>query len=1767
MNTQLFSYTGSEQIWTVPPGITFIQVDLSGGKGGNTADGVYVGGLGGRVVATINVIPLSTIYIYVGGSGTGPSTTVDENVTGGFNGGGQGGYDENEVNNGASGGGSSDIRIGDNGVSHRVLVAGGGGGAARLVSGGAGGENVGAPGGSHLFGQGGGGGTQSMGGNILNTRGSSDGNILYGGNATHSYAYGSGGGGGGYYGGAAGSSSQDHGNGHAGGGGGGSNYTSGTNITDTQNYIYSNGNGSVRINYIMVFPYITGTTGVSDNSTLTTIFSESVFNTNGATGNLQTTDFALIISDGQATLSSSTPTSISKTNNSYTLGIPLNGTPNGSEVVQVNPVSDSIFDDSGNAAATSQSNNTITLVEKVAPIITGTTILSNNSQIIVTFNEPVFNTNSGSGNLQTIDFNLLINNGVATLLSTTPNSISKSNNSYLLSVPLIGIPNGLELLTIAPIVNSIFDSSGNVASTTQNNNTIYLNDKLTPTITNTIIDNNNSVISVIFSDNIFDTPIGSGNLEISDFTLTKTGGVATVANAPTNITKISNTTYNLGISVTGIPNGSEQVTVNIIANSIYDQSGNIASTTQSNNTVNLKDKILPIITLTTLASNNETIDVTFSEPVYNTNGGIGALETTDFSFNIARNNGNAELSQTTPSSISVSNNTYTLGLDLYGLATGTEVVTLTPILISIFDKDGNAASTIQSNNTITLNDKLPAYITNTTINNNNNLVTITFNDAVSRSNVSNLPLEVTDFSLNITGGVATLDVNTPISISVNGNNYTLGFTLIGTLNGNEVLSVNPILNSIFDLNGNISTISQTNNTITLMVSKIINTVLSNDNQYVTVSFNEPVYTDAYANNPLIVSDFTYYMYNGVARLDSTIPVSIDKSNNDYKLGVQLSGVPNGLETLVVKPSSNTSIYNNGGIPSLVTQSNNTVLLNEKIVPYITNTTINNNNDIISVTFSEPVFDTSGGTGSLKTSDLSYNISNGVATLASTQPTSISKNGNTYLLGININGIAIGTEIINVSPIINSIYDSSGNIANVSQYNNTVLLNEKIIPYVTSVTNINNNTISITFNEPVVDSNSDNIKTSDLSLNIYGGVATLSSTQPSSIIKSGNNYIIRIPLVGTSDGNETLVIIPKTGNSIFDLNGNAVSIIQTNKLVSLNETIPPIITNTTLSVDNSTITVTFSEPIYNTANGSGNIEVSDFQLSITGGMSQLAYNNPYNISKLNNSYILGIPLLGLASGSEILTITPNSNSIYDLVGNVALTSQINNTVILNHKLGPIISSSSINHDNTIISVSFTESVYSQNNSSGNLDVNDFILNMFRTGSATLVSTTPTSISLSNNTYSLGLYLLNIPNGSEQITILPNTNSIYDSSGNNAIISNQTNNVITLNEKNRPTMTSISINSNNTLVSVTFSETVYNTNNGSGNLEISDFMLNLNEGADINLISSYPTSISSTRTTYTLGIQLSTLGYGTEMLTVSPIINSIYDSNGNDASNNQSNNTIILNKTIKPFILETTINHENTLLTTKFNEPVFRLNNGSGNLQRNNFKFTLTGGSATLVSSIPISLTNVNNTYTLGINLTGIPNGSELLSVIPYDNNSVFDLKGNSSSTTQTNNSINLNEKIVPSITKISVSSNNDSCTLTFNEPVYSNETTGSELTVYNFLIKSNCNQEILISETPDSIEKNGNSYTLYFTLNRVPTSGEGIYITLRSPICDTKGNILTVFEKNNNILFNLVIPIPNEQLMMIKNNTSRLTKKKIIGNKTHSGQSCVSNCAPANGSSN
>jgi hypothetical protein len=119
--SRTFKYTGKEQSFVVPSGVTRITV-VARGAGGDSCAGT---GRGARAYAVIPVTPKERLDIYVGGAGTGRqfARRMRSASTGGFNGGGaSGGYT-------GGGGGASDVRVSPGRLRDRILVAAGGGGA------------------------------------------------------------------------------------------------------------------------------------------------------------------------------------------------------------------------------------------------------------------------------------------------------------------------------------------------------------------------------------------------------------------------------------------------------------------------------------------------------------------------------------------------------------------------------------------------------------------------------------------------------------------------------------------------------------------------------------------------------------------------------------------------------------------------------------------------------------------------------------------------------------------------------------------------------------------------------------------------------------------------------------------------------------------------------------------------------------------------------------------------------------------------------------------------------------------------------------------------------------------------------------------------------------------------------------------------------------------------------------------------------------------------------------------------------------------------------------------------------------------------------------------------------------------------------------------------------------------------------------------------------------------------------------------------------
>ena len=154
---------------------------------------------------------------------------------------------------------------------------------------------------------------------------------------------------------------------------------------------------------------------------------------------------------------------------------------------------------------------------------------------------------------------------------------------------------------------------------------------------------------------------------------------------------------------------------------------------------------------------------------------------------------------------------------------------------------------------------------------------------------------------------------------------------------------------------------------------ITGTTVAADNTTIATTFSEAVYRNSNKNS-LKVGNFSLSLSGGSATLSKATPSSISISGNVYTLGLSLSGTTNGSETITVVPSSSTAIYDSAGNAASISQSNNTVNLNDESAPTLSSSTPADNATAIAVdanivlNFSEAVDVESGNITIKKTSD-------------------------------------------------------------------------------------------------------------------------------------------------------------------------------------------------------------------------------------------------------------------------------------------------------------------------------------------------------------------------------------------------------------------------------------------------------------------------------------------------------------------------------------------------------------------------------------------------------------------------------------------------------------------------------------------------------------------------------------------------------------------------------------------------------------------------------
>ncbi|MDP8209567.1 MAG: Ig-like domain-containing protein, partial [Candidatus Stygibacter australis] len=160
-----------------------------------------------------------------------------------------------------------------------------------------------------------------------------------------------------------------------------------------------------------------------------------------------------------------------------------------------------------------------------------------------------------------------------------------------------------------------------------------------------------------------------------------------------------------------------------------------------------------------------------------------------------------------------------------------------------------------------------------------------------------------------------------------------------------------------------------------------------------------------------------------------------------------------------------------------------------------------------------------------------------------------------------------------------------------------------------------------------------------------------------VTHTAGNTTVRCNLssTGFASGVETFEIIPATASSVYDEDGNCMSVSQTSGTQTLNSQ-RPILTDLSVNSTNTSATLTFNQAVYANSNSTGDLQNSDFSVTVSGGNATLGSSDVSHTAG-STTAVFTLTLNGTANGAETITIEPaDASSIYNSGGGAMLASQ-------------------------------------------------------------------------------------------------------------------------------------------------------------------------------------------------------------------------------------------------------------------------------------------------------------------------------------------------------------------------------------------------------------------------------------------------------------------------------------------------------------------------------
>ena len=771
--------------------------------------------------------------------------------------------------------------------------------------------------------------------------------------------------------------------------------------------------------------------------------------------------------------------------------------------------------------------------------------------------------------------------------------------------------------------------------------------------------------------------------------------------------------------------------------------------------------------------------------------------------------------------------------------------------------------------------------------------------------------------------------------------------------------------------------------------------ISDDDSYIEVVFTDPVYTLASATGGVQISDLEIdFSQNGgnatnveISNITNTSGQGVVGGEDTIRINIAVTpgGQSSGVETLSIRPVNRYSIFNPFGIGlsrSSVVVANLTDYYPPTANFIPANDTINPSQNVL-IQFNEPIrlVDNNTNVDNVNIENLFTLAYADTGTNSIDFEASVDEDDQQFTLNPDVN--LDERRIIEVTYSAN-VFEDFGNNA-LPENNKELIVNDVTAGVVIdSLLEENNTFLYLSFNEGVYtnESGTGGLNSSDIEIsNFVDGNATTANitgmTNADGLTLNGGELTVRMTLQfnDNPDGTESVTVRPRA-NQVFDDFGNPMDVNTNARTFNLYDALAPLITfapdpsvNNGLIVPNEQFTITPSEPIRLLSDSTiTNVDLNNFiSIAYTDGNEEtIAFS-----ASIDNNVITIIPTSALTEMRELrITVL---DSLEDLANNQIDTYTANYTV--QDISPPIINtqSSSISSSNAFIILSFSESVYTDDNGTGTLELSDFSLDFSDNGgnatNVTMVDLQRPGPSgpLLGGEDSIWIYLSidGTPSGVETFTITTNGNeAIFDGFGNPLAFPNNSTSEITLNPY--PRLTGNSLENNNVYVELEFSEGIFSASDTSSGVEVTDFDIsfsqnsgNANDAVINSLTKTNGTPLSGNESTIRVVLNISSPPpSGLETIQITPTnAYAICNSLGNRLSVSECTVNLTLIDRLVPTINDINIVAD-SIVTITSSEDMYNNLGATGAVSTNHFQATVYANNGNASEATIINITNNN-----------------------------------------------------------------------------------------------------------------------------------------------------------------------------------------------------------------